>query len=60
MKPNIVVITNNCIDITQDVALVYLLSGALLVSQKVAEGDGEVHMFTAYPGKSEKICLVYI
>ncbi|XP_060810636.1 neuropathy target esterase sws isoform X3 [Amyelois transitella] len=37
----------------KDVALVYLLSGALLVSQKVAEGDGEVHMFTAYPGEVE-------
>ncbi|CAG9783274.1 unnamed protein product [Diatraea saccharalis] len=34
----------------KDVALVYLLSGALLVSQRVAEGEGEVHMFTAYPG----------
>ncbi|XP_041974640.1 neuropathy target esterase sws isoform X3 [Aricia agestis] len=40
-------------DIVQDVALVYLLSGALLVSQKVAEGEGEVHMFTAYPGEVE-------
>ncbi|KAH9638381.1 hypothetical protein HF086_004183 [Spodoptera exigua] len=37
----------------QDVALVYLLSGALLVSQRVAEGEGEVHMFTAYPGEVE-------
>ncbi|XP_045509489.1 neuropathy target esterase sws isoform X1 [Colias croceus] len=37
----------------KDVALVYLLSGALLVSQKVAEGEGEVHMFTAYPGEVE-------
>ncbi|XP_073960081.1 patatin like phospholipase domain containing sws [Choristoneura fumiferana] len=37
----------------KDVALVYLLSGALLVSQRVAEGDGEVHMFTAYPGEVE-------
>ncbi|XP_039765405.1 neuropathy target esterase sws isoform X1 [Pararge aegeria] len=40
-------------EIVQDVALVYLLSGALLVSQKVAEGEGEVHMFTAYPGEVE-------
>ncbi|XP_026324143.1 neuropathy target esterase sws isoform X1 [Hyposmocoma kahamanoa] len=39
--------------IKQDVALVHLLSGALLVSQRVAEGDGEVHMFTAYPGEVE-------
>ncbi|CAK1599380.1 unnamed protein product [Parnassius mnemosyne] len=37
----------------KDVSLVYLLSGALLVSQKVAEGEGEVHMFTAYPGEVE-------
>ncbi|XP_075988996.1 patatin like phospholipase domain containing sws isoform X6 [Anticarsia gemmatalis] len=37
----------------KDVALVYLLSGALLVSQRVAEGEGEVHMFTAYPGEVE-------
>ncbi|XP_045760783.1 neuropathy target esterase sws isoform X10 [Maniola jurtina] len=40
-------------EIVQDVALVYLLSGALLVSQKVAEGEGEVHMFTAHPGEVE-------
>ncbi|XP_061383047.1 neuropathy target esterase sws isoform X4 [Danaus plexippus] len=40
-------------EIVQDVALVYLLSGALLVSQRVAEGEGEVHMFTAYPGEVE-------
>ncbi|GBP78513.1 Neuropathy target esterase sws [Eumeta japonica] len=33
----------------KDVALVYLLSGALMVSQRMAEGEGEVHMFTAYP-----------
>ncbi|XP_049884912.1 neuropathy target esterase sws isoform X4 [Pectinophora gossypiella] len=37
----------------KDVALVYLLSGALLVSQRVADSDGEVHMFTAYPGEVE-------
>lgn len=37
----------------KDVALVYLLSGALLVSQRMAEGEGEVHMFTAYPGEVE-------
>ncbi|KAG7303886.1 hypothetical protein JYU34_010791 [Plutella xylostella] len=37
----------------KDVALVYLLSGALVVSQRVAEGEGEVHMFTAYPGEVE-------
>ncbi|XP_049884906.1 neuropathy target esterase sws isoform X3 [Pectinophora gossypiella] len=40
-------------EIKQDVALVYLLSGALLVSQRVADSDGEVHMFTAYPGEVE-------
>ncbi|XP_077298404.1 patatin like phospholipase domain containing sws isoform X3 [Arctopsyche grandis] len=35
----------------KDVALVYLLSGTLIVSQKMAEGDAEVHMFTAFPGE---------
>jgi lysophospholipid hydrolase len=30
------------------VALVYVISGALIVSQKVTEGEEEVHMFTAY------------
>lgn len=29
-------------------ALVYVISGALIVSQKVTEGEEEVHMFTAY------------
>lgn len=32
-------------------ALVNVISGALIVSQKVTEGEEEVHMFTAYPGE---------
>ncbi|XP_024083755.1 neuropathy target esterase sws isoform X1 [Cimex lectularius] len=35
----------------KDVALVYLLSGVLLVSQKTADMTDEVHMFTAHPGE---------
>lgn len=35
----------------QDVALVYVISGTLIVSQKVTECEEEVHMFTAYPGE---------
>lgn len=35
----------------KDVALVYVISGALIVSQKVTEGEDEVHMFTAYHGE---------
>jgi lysophospholipid hydrolase len=35
-------------DSNKDVALVYVISGALIVSQKVTEGEEEVHMFTAY------------
>ncbi|XP_014604294.1 PREDICTED: neuropathy target esterase sws isoform X1 [Polistes canadensis] len=38
----------------KDVALVYVLSGSLLVSQRVAEGRDagqEVHMFSAYQGE---------
>lgn len=46
-----------CVWSLQDVALVYLLSGALLVSQRVAEGGGEVHMFTAYPGMYDYLGL---
>lgn len=42
--------TNNLFTNFQDVALVYILSGTLVVSQKMAEGDSDVHMFTAYPG----------
>ncbi|XP_018566275.1 neuropathy target esterase sws isoform X1 [Anoplophora glabripennis] len=38
-------------DSNKDVALVYVISGALIVSQKLTEGDDEVHMFTAYPGE---------
>lgn len=37
--------------IVQDVALVYLLSGTLVVSQKLADMQEEVHMFTAHPGE---------
>ncbi|KAL1131642.1 hypothetical protein AAG570_011255 [Ranatra chinensis] len=35
----------------KDVALVYLLSGTLIVSQKITDMDEEVHMFTAHPGE---------
>ncbi|XP_026288620.1 neuropathy target esterase sws isoform X3 [Frankliniella occidentalis] len=35
----------------KDVALVYLLSGTLIVSQKLADMQEEVHMFTAHPGE---------
>ncbi|XP_063908802.1 neuropathy target esterase sws isoform X3 [Zophobas morio] len=35
----------------KDIALVFVISGALMVSQKVTEGDDEVHMFTAYHGE---------
>ncbi|KAJ1520543.1 hypothetical protein ONE63_003662 [Megalurothrips usitatus] len=35
----------------KDVALVYLLSGTLVVSQKLADMQEEVHMFTAQPGE---------
>ncbi|KAJ8941151.1 hypothetical protein NQ318_004271 [Aromia moschata] len=35
----------------KDVALVYVISGALIVSQKLTESEEEVHMFTAYPGE---------
>ncbi|KAJ8985655.1 hypothetical protein NQ317_015151 [Molorchus minor] len=38
-------------DSNKDVALVYVISGNLIVSQKLSEGDEEVHMFTAYPGE---------
>ncbi|XP_049821683.1 neuropathy target esterase sws isoform X3 [Aethina tumida] len=38
-------------DSNKDVALVNVISGALIVSQKVTEGEEEVHMFTAYPGE---------
>jgi lysophospholipid hydrolase len=33
------------------VALVYLLSGTLIVSQKTTEAHEEVHMFTSHPGE---------
>lgn len=32
-------------------ALIYLLSGALLLSQKMTDNQTEVHMFTAHPGE---------
>uniref|UniRef100_A0A0A9XBN8 Neuropathy target esterase sws n=1 Tax=Lygus hesperus TaxID=30085 RepID=A0A0A9XBN8_LYGHE len=35
----------------KDVALVYLLSGTLSVSQRTPDVNDEVHMFTAYPGE---------
>ncbi|XP_075226516.1 patatin like phospholipase domain containing sws isoform X3 [Lycorma delicatula] len=34
-----------------DVALVYLLSGSLVVSQKMTDNQEEVNMFTAHPGE---------
>uniref|UniRef100_A0A6P7GH11 lysophospholipase n=1 Tax=Diabrotica virgifera virgifera TaxID=50390 RepID=A0A6P7GH11_DIAVI len=34
-----------------DAALVYIIAGALVVSQRVTEGEEEVHMFTAHPGE---------
>ncbi|CAH0558713.1 unnamed protein product [Brassicogethes aeneus] len=38
-------------DSNKDVALVHIISGALIVSQKMTESEEEVHMFTAYPGE---------
>ncbi|KAL1505379.1 hypothetical protein ABEB36_004962 [Hypothenemus hampei] len=38
-------------DSHKDVALVYVLSGALVVSQKVTDGQEEIHMYTSYPGE---------
>ncbi|GLG97715.1 Neuropathy target esterase sws [Gryllus bimaculatus] len=35
----------------KDVALIYLLSGTLLVSQKMTDNQEDVNMFTAYPGE---------
>jgi len=37
--------------IFQDVALIYLLSGTLVVSQKIADTGQEVTMFVAHPGE---------
>ncbi|CAH1099649.1 unnamed protein product [Psylliodes chrysocephalus] len=48
---NIFVLGKLSPDYAQDAALVYVISGALIVSQKVTEGDEEVHMFTAHPGE---------
>ncbi|XP_076258844.1 patatin like phospholipase domain containing sws isoform X7 [Rhynchophorus ferrugineus] len=38
-------------DSNKDVALVYIISGALTVTQKLAESDEEVYMFTSHPGE---------
>ncbi|KAK6631772.1 hypothetical protein RUM43_013836 [Polyplax serrata] len=35
----------------EDVALIYLLSGALVLSQRMTDDQHEVHMFTAHPGE---------
>ncbi|XP_066994336.1 neuropathy target esterase sws isoform X2 [Anabrus simplex] len=35
----------------KDCALIYLLSGSLMVSQKMSDTQEEVNMFTAYPGE---------
>lgn len=35
----------------QDVALIYILAGTLLVSQNTADNQEEVHMFNGYPGE---------
>lgn len=32
-------------------ALVYLLTGAMVLSQKMTDDQQEVHMFTAHPGE---------
>lgn len=32
-------------------ALVYVISGALVLSQRLTESDDEAHMFTAYAGE---------
>lgn len=32
-------------------ALIYLLSGALVLSQRMTDDEHEVHMFTAHPGE---------
>lgn len=41
---------NFCI-LLQDVALVYLMTGTLIVTQKTADLQEEVHMFSAHPGE---------
>ncbi|KAL0276282.1 UNVERIFIED_CONTAM: hypothetical protein PYX00_003887 [Menopon gallinae] len=38
-------------DSHKDVALIYLLTGALVLSQKMTDDQQEVHMFTAHPGE---------
>ncbi|XP_066141369.1 neuropathy target esterase sws isoform X4 [Euwallacea fornicatus] len=37
-------------DSHKDIALVYVLSGALVVSQKAPDSQEEKHMYTSYPG----------
>ncbi|XP_044730911.1 neuropathy target esterase sws isoform X1 [Chrysoperla carnea] len=34
----------------KDIALIYLISGSLIVSQRTTDGD-EVHMYSSYPGE---------
>ncbi|XP_060526246.1 neuropathy target esterase sws isoform X4 [Cylas formicarius] len=38
-------------DSNKDVALVYVISGTLSLSQRLTDGTDEVHMFNAYPGE---------
>ncbi|CAH1994198.1 unnamed protein product [Acanthoscelides obtectus] len=38
-------------DSNKDAALAYVISGALVVSQRMTESEEEVHMFTAYHGE---------
>ncbi|CAG9772362.1 unnamed protein product [Ceutorhynchus assimilis] len=38
-------------DSHKDVALLYILSGALVVSQKVTDSREEIHMYSSYPGE---------
>lgn len=35
----------------QDIALVYVISGTLNISQKTTDASEEVHMYSAYPGE---------
>nr|CAH7756568.1 unnamed protein product [Callosobruchus chinensis] len=38
-------------DSNKDAALAYVISGALVVSQRMTESEEEIHMFTAYHGE---------
>ncbi|XP_074028941.1 patatin like phospholipase domain containing sws isoform X3 [Leptinotarsa decemlineata] len=38
-------------DSNKDCALVYVISGALVVSQKMFDGEEEIHMFTSHSGE---------